>query len=111
MLLLIQRKIRNELTIFFANMGWSDKLKDIRSKLDLVLQSIEDVKVDIKEVKVGIEDIKKMLERQYPPATTLDVTELGKEGFGIVKGGSGFGETVLLYRIIVVDFVKIYENI
>ncbi len=32
-----QQKLREELTIFFANMGWGDKLNAFDSKLDLVL--------------------------------------------------------------------------
>jgi sugar-specific transcriptional regulator TrmB len=43
-----QQKLREELTTFFENLGWGDKLDVIDSKVDLVLQSIEDVKVGIK---------------------------------------------------------------
>jgi hypothetical protein len=48
------QKIHDELTIFFDNMGWDDKLDVIDSKLDLVLKNISE----------GIEDIKGRLDRK-----------------------------------------------
>jgi hypothetical protein len=106
------QRIRDELTIFFDNMGWGDKLDVIDSKLDLVLENITK----------GIEDIKGRLERiekskrieiQYLPETPPDVSEfvdrethledlrnsLDKKSMIVIQGIAGIGKTQLAAKL------------
>jgi ATP/maltotriose-dependent transcriptional regulator MalT len=117
-----QQKLREELTIFFKNMGWGNKLDVINSKVDLVLQSIEDVKVGIKDVKVGIVDLggkidkiekSSKIEIQYFPDTPPDVSEfvdrktyldelrnsIDTENMIIIQGIAGIGKTQIAAKL------------
>ncbi len=75
-----QQLLHGELTTFFENMGWDDKLDVINSKLDRVLEEIEagitDIQQGLEEMKINLIDIKGTIERipkselieiEYPP--------------------------------------------
>nr|QNO56331.1 HTH-type transcriptional regulator MalT [Methanosarcinales archaeon ANME-1 ERB7] len=106
------QKIHDELTIFFNNMGWDDKLDVIDSKLDLVLKNISE----------GIEDIKGRLDRierskrieiRYLPEAPPDVSDfvdretylddlrnrLAKKNTIVIQGIAGIGKTQLAARL------------
>jgi hypothetical protein len=121
--------LRDELTTFFDNMGWGDKLNVINSKVDLVLQGMEEVKIGINDVKVGIADVKvdivdlggkidelekpSGIEIQYHPETTPDVSEfvdrethlddlkntLTKKNTIVIQGIAGIGKTQLAAKL------------
>lgn len=107
-----QQKLREELTTFFDNMGWDDKLDVIDSKLDLVLKNISE----------GIEDIKgrldrieksKQIEIRYLPEALPDVSDfvdretylddlrntLAKKNTIVIQGIAGIGKTQLAAKL------------
>nr|QNO55014.1 HTH-type transcriptional regulator MalT [Methanosarcinales archaeon ANME-1 ERB7] len=110
-----QQKLREELTTFFENMGWGNKLGVIDSKVDLVLQSIEDVKVGIKDLgeKIGKIEKSSKIEIQYFPDTPPNVTvfvdrkthlddlknSLAKKNTIVIQGIAGIGKTQLAAKL------------
>jgi ATP/maltotriose-dependent transcriptional regulator MalT len=106
------QKIHDELTIFFDNMGWDDKLDVIDSKLDLVLKNISE---GFEDIKIQLDDIKKSgrIDIRYLPETPPDVSDfvdrvthldelrnsLDKENMIIIQGIAGIGKTQLAAKL------------
>jgi hypothetical protein len=103
---------REELTTFFNNMGWGDKLDIINSKLDLVLENLIRGIKDIQERLELIEKSTKITIR-YLPETPPDVSEfvdrkqqledlrnsLNKKNTIVIQGIAGIGKTLLAAKL------------
>ncbi|MBE9592769.1 MAG: hypothetical protein IMF19_04745, partial [Proteobacteria bacterium] len=124
------QKIRNELTLFFGNMGWDNMLNVIKSKVDLVLQSIEDVKDGIEGIEIKIDEIgeSSKIKIQYFPDTPPNVTvfvdrvthlddlrnSLAKKNTIIIQGIAGIGKTQLAAKLqqnINVDYTTFWKEL